>query len=87
MRIKMAHVREQGINFAVFDADSRCHTDSGRHELLNELTVRARNSGLRIEKAALAFREGHGVKFYGTPDLVSFLSKRGVPSWTHILDV
>jgi hypothetical protein len=26
-------------------------------------------------------------KFFGTPDLVRYLSSRGVPTWTHTLDV
>lgn len=87
MKVNFAHLREQGINFAVFDADATIKDDSHRSQLLSELTFRARNSGLRIEKSALAFKEFGRVKFYGTPDLVNFLSRNfyGI-RWTHSID-
>jgi hypothetical protein len=43
----------------------------------------ARAHGLNVDKAALAFREGGRTVFWGTPDLVRFLSRCGVPAWTH----
>lgn len=87
MNVKMAHIREQGIDFAVFDADATSRMDHDRDDVLLRLTLAARASGLRVEKAALAFAESGRVKFYGTPDLVQFLSSSGLPRWTHTLSV
>lgn len=87
MRIEMAHIQEQGINFAVFNADATNHTDADREALLRRLVTEARRNRLRVEKAALAFKEGGRIKYFGTPDLVQFLAPRGVPRWTHTLDV
>lgn len=88
MRIQMAHLRNQGINFAVFDADARSGMDNDRSELLWDLTRRARASGLAIDRAALAFRQGGRLCFFGTPDLVRYLSSvGGVPRWTHTINV
>jgi hypothetical protein len=42
---------------------------------------------LNVEQAALAFRSGGRLQFFGSPSLVDYLSKRGVPAWTHQLDV
>ena len=87
MRIEMAHLRDQGINFAVFGADASNHTDAGRQTLLAQLVAAARRNRLRVDKAALAFQESGRTKFFGTPDLVKDLASRGVPTWTHMLDV
>jgi len=88
MKIKMAHLREQGIDFAVFDADATSRLDSDREELLGQLVAAARGQGLKIDKAALAFRQGSRNVFYGTSDLVKFLSGLGgVPRWTHTIDL
>lgn len=62
MRIEMAHIQEQGINFAVFSADATNHTDAGRQALLRRLVTEAQRNRLRIEKAALAFEEGGRIK-------------------------
>lgn len=86
-KIRMAHLRAQGINFAVFAADSPSRTSQGRAELLADLAGKARGSGLRVDKAALAFTEGGRPTFYGTPDLVRYLSTHGVSRWTHTLTV
>ena len=86
-KIKVAHLRAQGINFAVFAADSPSRTNQGRAELLADLADRARTSGLRVDKAALAFTEGGRATFYGTPDLVRYLSTHGVSQWTHTITV
>lgn len=83
----MAHLREQGINFVVFDADARSRTKAGRSRLLRELTFAAKQQGLRVEKSALAFSEHGQPTFFGTPDLVRFLKNCGVPRWTHQLSV
>jgi hypothetical protein len=85
MTIQFAHLREQGIDFSVFNADAPSRSDTAREELLAELTARARRAGLKVDKAALAFKSGSRVKFYGTPDLVRFLARLGVPRWTHRL--
>jgi hypothetical protein len=87
MQIGMAHLRTQGIDFAVFDADATDRTQQGRNRLLGELVARARANGLKVDKAALAFSEFGHVTFFGTPDLVRFLSNSGVPQWTHTLTV
>lgn len=85
--INMAHLREQGINFAVFDADAVTHMGNDRSALLTRLTVAARRQNLRVDKSALAFQEGGRNTFYGTPDLVQFLARNGVPRWTHTLSI
>lgn len=76
MTINFAHLRDQGIDFVVFDADARSHQDADRRELLADLTMRARQNGLRIEKAALAYRNGSRIEYFGTPGLVG-------SRWTH----
>jgi hypothetical protein len=87
MRIEMAHLRDHGINFAVFGADATNHTNTERQTLLAQLVGAARRNGMRVDKAALAFQEAGQIKFFGTPDLVNYLASRGVPRWTHTLDV
>jgi hypothetical protein len=88
MQIQMAHLREQGIDFAVFDADSRLGTSAARADLLSSLTAKARLSGLKIDKAALQYMEGRRLQFFGTRDLVEFLATLGgVHRWTHQLTV
>lgn len=82
MKIRMAHVRIQGISVAIFDANSVDDTDSGRQDVLANLTGRARLAGYRVDKAALAYRN----RFYGTPDLVRYLSRGGQFRWTHEID-
>lgn len=88
MRINVAHLRDQGIDFLVFDADATSRFASDRAEVLQDLKRRANIAGLRAQKAALAFTEGGRPTFYGTRDLVDYLSAR--PSairWTHTLDI
>lgn len=88
MDIEVAHLREQGVDFAVFNADSRCGTRSGRAELLAQLSAAARRAGLRVGKSALAYERLGRLEFYGTPDLVRFLSTSGWhPYWTHTIVV
>jgi len=88
MRTRLAHLRERStsggwIDFAVFDAKS---TTGSNAELLASLTVHARRSGLKVDQAALAYWEGGRVRFYGSKPLVEFLSRSGVPAWTHEID-
>lgn len=87
MRIQMAHLRDQGIDFAIFAADAANHTNAGRQALLTQLVAKARANSLRVDKAALAHDEAGRTRFFGTPDLVKYLATRGVPMWTHTLDV
>lgn len=87
MKIRMAHLRDQGIDFAVFAADAATHLDSDRDELLAELITKARLNGLKVDKGALAFKQGSRLVFHGTPDLVKYLaSLGGVPRWTHEIE-
>ena len=88
MKVNMAHLWERSvtggrIDFAVFDAKS---TVGVNNALLARLTARARGSGLRVDQSALVYQESGQIKFYGTPALVDFLSKNGVPQWTHQID-
>ena len=88
MDIPMAHLNIQGIDVAVFDADTRVPTQQARATLLSQLTRRARASGLRVSKSALAYRSCGRLEFYGTPDLVRYLAAAGgIPRWTHTLTV
>lgn len=92
MRISFAHLREQAttggwINFAVFDARSNSGSDRDNAALLHSLTLRARASGLRVDQSALAYSESGQLKFYGSKSLVEFLSRSGVPRWTHTIDI
>jgi hypothetical protein len=85
MQINFAHLRDHGIDFAVFDADVSSHMNGDREALLADLTWRAQQNGLKVDKAALAYRIGSRIEFYGAPDLVRYLANRGVPHWTHVL--
>lgn len=87
MTIRIAHLRTQGIDFAVFAADSNCRSNSGRSETLSGLMARARASGLHIDKAALAFQDCGRLTYFGSPDLVRYLSSGWVPRWTHTINV
>jgi hypothetical protein len=88
VKIKVAFLRVQGINVAVFNADARSHSAAGRDRLLPELVDAATAQGLRFDKAALAFVEGGKLTFRGTADLVRYLARNpGVLRWTHIINV
>ena len=87
MQIEMAHLRDQGIDFAVFNADATNRSDADRRVLLGRLMGTARRSGLKVDKAALAFEEFGEIRFFGASDLVRYLASRGVPRWTRRLDI
>ena len=92
MNINLAHVRERSvhggwINFVVFEADATDRTASGRARVLAGLTLKARANRLKVDQAAIAFVENGKIHFYGDPNLVDYLSKSGVPRWTHKLDI
>jgi len=86
-QVQMAHLRDQGIDFAVFGADAPSRTRQDRADLLAQLTGIARLQGLKIDKSALAYRRGSSWEFFGTPDLVRYLT--GLPGiqWTHKVSV
>lgn len=92
MKINLAHIRENStsggwIDFAVFDAKSTSSSDSVNATLLAQLTAKAQASGLKIDQSALAYNQNGRIHFYGTKNLVDYLSKRGLPQWTHNIDV
>ena len=92
MTIRFAHLRERStsggwVNFAVLGAHSTSGSDTGNAEVLADLTSRVRMAGRKVDQSALAFMQGGRVTFYGSPNLVEYLSKRGVPHWTHTIDV
>lgn len=89
MKVNMAHLRERSttggwINFAVFDAKS---TTGDNAALLHQLTIAARSNGLQVDQSALVFKSGGRIQFYGDKNLVSYLSKSGIPQWTHTIDI
>ena len=92
MRVNFAHLRERAqsggwVNFCVFDARSSSGTSADNSQLLAQLTARARASNLHVDQAALAFKSGGRLQFFGSPPLVDFISKSGLPRWTHHIDV
>lgn len=90
MKVNLAHLRERArsggwINFAVFEARSSSGTRDDNSQLLAQLTSAARRN-LQIDQSALAFMAGNRVQFFGSPPLVEYLSKSGLPGWTHTID-
>ncbi len=91
MRINLAHLRERAqsggwINFVVFDARSTSGLREDNARLLHHLTAKARGNNLRVDQSALAFMSSGGIQFFGSPSLVEYLSKNGLPGWTHTID-
>ncbi|MBE0548538.1 MAG: hypothetical protein IH627_13005 [Rubrivivax sp.] len=91
MRVNLAHIRERAqsggwVDFAVFDARASSGTRDDNARLLAQLTAKARGSNLRVDQSALAFSSGGRVQFFGSPPLVDYLSKSGLPGWTHTID-
>ncbi|MDA3918597.1 MAG: hypothetical protein PF690_16735 [Deltaproteobacteria bacterium] len=92
MKINMAHLREKStsggwINFAIFEAKPRTGSNSDNGNLLFDLTNNARSSGLKVDQSALAYRKNGRIEFYGSKNLVAYLSRLGVPRWTHQINV
>ena len=91
MRVNLAHLREHArsggwINFAVFEARSSSGSNEDNARLLAQLTAKAKNANLRVDQSALAFMSGSRIQFFGSPPLVEYLSKNGLPSWTHSIE-
>lgn len=91
MNVNLAHLLERSrsggwINFAVFDARSSSGTRDDNSLLLAQLTAKAKSANLRVDQSALAFMSGGRVQFFGSPSLVDYLSKSGLPGWTHTID-
>lgn len=93
MRVNLAHRRERAhsggwINFAVFEARSSSGTRDDNARLLAQLTAKAKAkaSSLQVDQAALAFMSCGRIQFFGSPQLVEYLSKSGLPGWTHTVD-
>lgn len=91
MKINLAHLRERSanggwINFAVFEARANSCTNSANSNTLEQLTRKARGTGLRIDQSALAYEQHGQIKFFGSKNLVDYLSNSGVPQWTHQID-
>jgi hypothetical protein len=91
MKVNLAHLRERSrsggwVNFAVFDARSSSDTRDDNSRLLAQLTAKARSANLRVDQSALAFMSGNQVQFFGSPPLVEYLSKSGLPDWTHTIN-
>ena len=92
MKINCAHLRDRSttggwIDFIVFDAKSGTGTNSANDRLLQDLTLSARKNGLKVDKSALAFTRSGRTYFYGSPDLVKYLSNNFTGRWTHTLEV
>lgn len=91
MNVKLAHLRERArsggwINFAVFDARSSSGTPHDNSRLLAQLTAKARSANLQVDQSALAYMSGGRVQFFGSTPLVEYLSKSGLPGWTHTIE-
>lgn len=92
MHITLAHLRERStsgdwVSFAVFEAKSTSGTDSGNSTFLSQLENKARAAGLKVDQSALAFLQNGRVQFYSNKHLVNYLSRSGVPQWTHKIDM
>lgn len=91
MKINLAHIRERAaaggwIDFAVFEARSSSGTNSDNASLLQQLTLKARAQGLKIDQSALVYAQNGLNMFYGSKHLVDYLSKGWSPHWTHTID-
>ncbi len=63
-------------------------TESEKLELLNGLTRTAiQLKNLKIDQAALMSKQDGEIRFYGSTDLVNYISRVGFPKWTHTLEL
>lgn len=87
-KINLAHVRARAasggsIDYVVFEGRSRSGSNADNNALLQQLTVKARTAGLKVDQSALAFEQNGKIMFYGSKYLVDHLSESGLPRWTH----
>jgi len=88
MDINFAHVRIGSASVAIFDADAKNQTNSGREQVLADLTARARLNNLRVDRSVLVFTQNGQQIYFGDPDLVRHLSRSPIAlHWTHRLTV
>lgn len=87
MKVQFAHLRAQGIDFAVFAVDAVTHSRHDRQTILEQLVLSARRNRLKVDKAALAFTEGGRPTYFGAPDLVRYLARGWIPRWTHTMEL
>lgn len=81
----VAFIKIQGVSCLIFAADTVTKSDSARREALVRLQVMARANGMIATKSALATTQNGRAYYFGSPDLVRYLSINGVPRWTHKL--
>lgn len=92
MQINFAHLREPSatggwVDFAIFEAHATSSSDAANAQALAQLTTKARMAAYRVDQSALAFNENGRLKFYGSKNLVDFLSRSWRPHWTHTMTV
>ncbi|MDG2091005.1 MAG: hypothetical protein P8J61_07890 [Gammaproteobacteria bacterium] len=91
--VNLAHFRQQTatgdfIDFAIFDAKTESGNESDNLALLNNLTQSAiQMKKLKIDQAALVFKKNDELRFYGSTDLINYISRAGIPKWTHTLEL
>lgn len=83
-RIEFAHLRAPSttghmVDFAIFHARANVDTDEARQEWLNQLVFAARSIGRNVEAAALVYKDGSRIKWWGDPFAVDYINKRGIP--------
>ena len=93
IKVNLGHFRQQTsegdfIDFAVFDAKSQSGTEEDNNAILNRLVkIAVEEKNLKIDRAALIFEKDGEKVFYGSTDLVQYLSRVGFPKWTHTLEL
>ncbi len=88
MDINFSHVRVGNASVAIFDADVQSRSNKDRQQVLADLTTRAREVGLRVDRSVLVFTQFGRQMFYGDADLVRYLQKHPIAfQWTHKVSV
>lgn len=92
MKVNFAHIRERStsggwINFAVFEARSTSGNSYDNEKLLIQLTTKARMANLRVDQSALAYSQNGQIKFFGSKNLVNYLSKNGMPNLNKSMNI
>lgn len=74
----------QWVTITVFDAMA---TDGEQAKLLGHLVEAAKlQTGIQAELSALGYMQDGVPTYYGDEDVVKYLQKHGVPTWTHELE-